>query len=808
MATSGSVNSGGYQGRVLQFSWNTQSINSATNVRTISYTITAVGGSSSKYYHHNNTVSINDTNVYSGGTSDYITTNTVLKTGTFSINQSSTTTLTVKMNGGIYVYSDNINTTQSWTLDTIPRYTTISTFKVDKASETSLKITWQTADTIDYAWYSTDNGATWAGHDVTDGTSGNFVISKLSSNTSTNLSANTKYNCKLRVRRKDSQLNTDSGTVAQTTYDYPYCTNTPNFLIGDSVTLTFYNPLSRNIKIELIGANNAVCDTTNITGTSISGYNGSATISNLYATIPNSNSGKYKVRVTYGSSVKTRENNNTYTIKANSSNPTFSNFDYADTNTTTTNLTGNPLILVKGYSNNKITIGTDKKATAKNSATMKTYKVVQGNKTSGDLTYSSSAAVTATLNAIDNNVITVSATDSRGNSTSVTKTLNSTYYKAYSPIAITSVSVTRSNNGVGKIVTLKLNGTYWNNSFGTTTNDIINARYQYKVASSSGSFSSLKTLSLTKSGANFSYNGTIEGDLGAEGFSVEDSFTVRVRIQDRLQEKIYDITLGPGSPAIAIYKGNVAIGQKYDTNEGGKLQVKGNTSVDGVLRTGSASGARVGVGAGSIEIYNTTPYIDFHFGNSTADYTSRIIETASGTLSINGKVLKDSGTRGIKTRTSKGNLGWGTNNDYIPDLGMLAYWDGAYASNNASNLTYAHQGTIQCKPTNLYNNSSGTTGTVTLSQTAANFDYLEIFYGKGGERTSVKVSSPNGKAVRLVSGEYASSASVIQMVYAVATISGTSITKSLTYYANFKNDGSNTIGIENGISIYKVIGYK
>jgi len=37
---------------------------------------------------------------------------------------------------------------------------------------------------------------------------------------------------------------------------------------------------------------------------------------------------------------------------------------------------------------------------------------------------------------------------------------------------------------------------------------------------------------------------------------------------------------------------------------------------------------------GAVEIYGSTPYIDFHFGNSTSDYTSRIIESTSGTLSI------------------------------------------------------------------------------------------------------------------------------------------------------------------------------
>ena len=41
---------------------------------------------------------------------------------------------------------------------------------------------------------------------------------------------------------------------------------------------------------------------------------------------------------------------------------------------------------------------------------------------------------------------------------------------------------------------------------------------------------------------------------------------------------------------------------------------------------------------GWIELYGSTPFIDFHFGNSTADYTSRIIENVSGQLYISGKL--------------------------------------------------------------------------------------------------------------------------------------------------------------------------
>lgn len=46
----------------------------------------------------------------------------------------------------------------------------------------------------------------------------------------------------------------------------------------------------------------------------------------------------------------------------------------------------------------------------------------------------------------------------------------------------------------------------------------------------------------------------------------------------------------------------------------------------------------------AVEIYAPIPYIDFHFGSSDADYTSRIIENASGELAVTGKLKIGTGT--------------------------------------------------------------------------------------------------------------------------------------------------------------------
>ena len=59
------------------------------------------------------------------------------------------------------------------------------------------------------------------------------------------------------------------------------------------------------------------------------------------------------------------------------------------------------------------------------------------------------------------------------------------------------------------------------------------------------------------------------------------------------------------------------------------LAVTGTSTFTGVLTANNSI-----VGKNGLELYHATPFIDFHFGNSSADYTSRIIESDSGTLTI------------------------------------------------------------------------------------------------------------------------------------------------------------------------------
>lgn len=78
--------------------------------------------------------------------------------------------------------------------------------------------------------------------------------------------------------------------------------------------------------------------------------------------------------------------------------------------------------------------------------------------------------------------------------------------------------------------------------------------------------------------------------------------------------------------------------------------VTGNVAFNGGFRINSAPLELMGEG---IEIYHATPFIDFHYNKSSADYTSRIIESSSGVLKINEVSLSNGQVTATKvTQTS------------------------------------------------------------------------------------------------------------------------------------------------------------
>ena len=121
------------------------------------------------------------------------------------------------------------------------------------------------------------------------------------------------------------------------------------------------------------------------------------------------------------------------------------------------------------------------------------------------------------------------------------------------------------------------------------------------------------------------------------------------------------------------------------------------------------------------------------------------------------------------------------------------------------------------RPVSLYNNTSGTTGNVTLSETSANFNEIEILYtltNTDGNGTafetfkSVNIPSPNGKKVNLEGITFHTSAGIVQLGWVTLTISGTSISRGTEGFMNLVQGQTPTRSTQTKIKIYRIQGYR
>lgn len=369
--------------------------------------------------------------------------------------------------------------------------------------------------------------------------------------------------------------------------------NQPNFNIGDTIRI-YINKKSSNFSHEIY-LNYGTTRSRIATLPSVSNYYPFDTSRYAYLlnqTIPNDNYLEGTIELeTYSGETLIGTKSCNYIAHVVNADPTFTEFSFKDVNPTTTSLTGNNQYVVTGYSNVKVTIPVANKATARKSATMKTYRIVIGNKTL-DLDYSSDSDVVGTINNVSSGIIQVYAIDSRGNSTLVTK--QATKVINYTNIVKTTNPSSQRNTGVGEEYTLKYVGNFWGGNFGSVTNSIVSATYKYKKTTSSTWIDgttditpqialSITSSTYTENGetiterivvGQFDFEGLIKGDTSA-GFDVSNSYDIQVIVQDRLSTATYTVVLMSGKPNIAIAEGGVAIGAKYDDQLGGSLQVNG-----------------------------------------------------------------------------------------------------------------------------------------------------------------------------------------------------------------------------------------
>ena len=657
---------------------------------------------------------------------------------------------------------------QTVTLDTIARKLSITQFSIQTRQINKVVVKWAVSNPRNLTEYSLNNG-TWTG----SGTNGESVAKDQKSGTFNipNLSPNTTYKLKIRCRRSDSGLYTESNTISFTTYDYAKLSSVPNVNIGASQKITWTNPNNASTTLKLCKTDNSqIISYGTVTGTS---KTVTPTASTIYALTPNSNTYKARYILTTTQNSKTYTSTKDFTFTVTNSNPTFSNFTYIDSNSTTVALTGNNQHLINKHSSVRATISTANKAVAKNSATMKTYRLTVGNKTK-DANYSSSAAVNIEVTNITSSTITVYAIDSRNNSTS--KNISATKFINYDDINVKNITLTRSDGGVGQTVTLTYNGYIWHGNFGAKNNSIKSIKYEYKKSNSSTWITGKTTLNPTLSGNSYSQTIEIQGDLAGEGFSRESAFDFRITVSDELSTATKTVVMTSGIPLLAYARNGIAILMPYDNSIDAALQVSGNVKADKFI--GNLEGKI------NITKRNETDTWIPVIKDGELQYTKRLI--------VNSKTHSQ----------------YNTEQDRLATLSMLSYWNGAYNASNVSNLTYCSDGEIQSKPKTLFSNSSGVTGTINLSESASNFTNIEIFYGKSYSfSNSIKVRTSNAGSVGLMYGYC--DGTIVQIGCRVVAVSGTSIANS-SYYGgtNIYTTGNVEVFKTNEIKIFAVLGYR
>lgn len=598
-----------------------------------------------------------------------------LKTYTWTIPHADDGTLAYNVSGdfyqsnvsGIYaLYAGVVSGPVTFT--TIPRYAAITSFTATVNSPSTVSCSWATDKSCSAVYYSIDNGTTYSSS-VGSGTSGSFTIS--------GLTPGQTYPIKLKVKATDSGLETPTQTALSRTMWSLSTTTFASFNLGTTIPLVTATitrastTLSHDIAIYVKNPDSS-------TYTLIKTYPGIVTttqdisftsgeLDTIYNLIPTKTYVHMRLTTTtkigstsYGTTNSSVQN--AYVIDAN---PSFTDFEYIDTNTTTTTITGDPSKFIKGYSNAQITVSVAKKASAQKGATMSTYSFENaGLTTPTPKAYSDVADVVETLNGIQNSNLVVRATDSRGNNTAKTKTIGT--FINYTVPVISSKSITRTNN-VDDETTLAFSGTYNNWTGLSQSNSIQHAKYRYRETGGTwSSYSSDLTLT-TNTGGSFSYSGTIAGDLGVSGFDTTKSFEIEIVITDRLASVTpTNMTLNSAQPLLWKFKGLVGgvlksilgIGKKPDTTlPHGSIDIAGDIKLAGNLNgidiidldnvTKFLSATAVTNGDYKVNISNTLTtnmFVYLYLPNATTSTQTARLSIDDGSTYKNIKLLRGANT--------------------------------------------------------------------------------------------------------------------------------------------------------------------
>lgn len=453
----------------------------------------------------------------------------------------------------------------------------------------------------------------------------------------------------------------------------------------------------------------------------------------FYAKIPNAKSGNGTIYCdTYngGTLIGTKSVGFTATASESSSRPTVT-ATVVDTNEVTKALTGNANKLILGKSTAKITAT----PSAKNSSTIKTVTIDGVSTTDNTRTIANVSKSTFPIVVTDSRGYTntsYSATPSGGTVSYVELTINATFY--------------RPQPTTGE-VELKYSGNYFNASFGSVANTLsITWKYKEKGAEDwitggtitptlNGNKIEEKTISL---GTTYDYQKAYEFQITAVDKLTTYSNTSTVSVgtpvfywgknkfvvtkESHSEKKHWNhqgsstkLLRGGEQQSGYMYACQIKINRTYanqyielgvvQRNRRGTIYIcfVGNDSKDPSIGSFWKSGStvayisKVATSTWDLYIQKTEWYddievVELHKG---AYMDSVTIEWKGWGRTELPSSYTTATSYMTKTLSSVSHTGFGTNSDFHPDIAFLSYWNGAYDSNNASNLTYCKKGGIR-----------------------------------------------------------------------------------------------------------------
>ena len=461
------------------------------------------------------------------------------------------------------------------TLNSIDRTAPTVSCSVSNITANGFTISASSSATSDIWQYSLNGGSSWTQFSTTAGTSASITLSSLSPNTT--------YSVRVRARKRTNQVYGTSSTVFAKTLGGAVILNCGNFAadastVNLSLRVTVYNAAYTNY----ITIKNGSTTYLSLTGRTWAAGTASRTITLTSAermTLLNAMASLKSFTATI--ELVTKSGNTqignastcTCTISTTEANsgPTLSGFTFADSYSTTTAITGNDQVLIQSYSRLTVTPGT---ATAKNGASIVSYSAVCSGVTKSNTT--GAALSLGTIGTSGTRDITLTVTDSRGYTASVTKSVT---VVPYSKPKVNSVSLRRTNE-IETEMQLVFNGSISAITVdGAQKNSLLYVRYRYKLtsASSYNAYTSILA-SVTANGTSFSFSNLELCNLNAEA-----SYDFHLQIRDKLDSltslDLYFV-VPQGTPLVALRKKMVGINTP---NPAAALHVVGDTRIEGTL---------------------------------------------------------------------------------------------------------------------------------------------------------------------------------------------------------------------------------